>query len=254
MSRIYKSYQSKKQIEEKKLITLKPIPEKTDNEEFEPTNFNKDKLNKIVTKAEKQAEQIIARAKQQAKEISEQINIEKENWEQEKAQLIAAAKDEGFTVGHAEGKQQGYDEVSGAIQEAQGVIDTAKIHYNDKVFAAERTILKLGLKVAEKVVNQSLNIDERLLSTIVEGVLKEVREDREVQIHIHPNYYDLLVAQKDELLNIFPGETSLYLYPDEDLPETGCIIESESGRIDASVDSQLAEIKQKLFELLESET
>ena len=47
---------------------------------------------------------------------------------------------------------------------------------------------------------------------------------------------------------------SLYnIFPDDDLKETDCIIESTFGRIDASVDSQLHELKLKLLQILEGE-
>jgi flagellar assembly protein FliH len=52
---------------------------------------------------------------------------------------------------------------------------------------------------------------------------------------------------------IFPKDTELYIFPDDELEESSCIIESENGRMDASVDSQLQEIKVKLTELLEGE-
>ena len=59
-------------------------------------------------------------------------------------------------------------------------------------------------------------------------------------------FYSLFFAQGGK-------DIDFYIYPDDELEETSCIIESENGRIDASVDSQLEEIKIKLFEMLESE-
>ena len=56
-------------------------------------------------------------------------------------------------------------------------------------------------------------------------------------------YYQYLLSQKEELITIFSHETNLFIYPNEDLPEDGCVIESESGRLDASIDTQLLEIK-----------
>ena len=41
------------------------------------------------------------------------------------------------------------------------------------------------------------------------------------------------------------------MYPNGELDEHACYIESENGRIDASIDSQLQEIKRKLMDILE---
>jgi flagellar assembly protein FliH len=71
---------------------------------------------------------------------------------------------------------------------------------------------------------------------------------------VNPSRYSFLLSRKDELIALFPREVDFYIYPDEDLLEEACLIESANGRIDASVDSQLDEIKNKLIDLLESGT
>ena len=67
-------------------------------------------------------------------------------------------------------------------------------------------------------------------------------------------HYEELLSKKEELMTIFSNVVNLFIYPDSDLSEDSCLIESSSGRIDASIDTQLSEIKVKLTELLESES
>ena len=70
-------------------------------------------------------------------------------------------------------------------------------------------------------------------------------------IQINMNF---LLSKKEELLSIFPQDTNLVIYPDSDLSEDSCLIESPSGRIDARIDTQLTEIKMNLIEFLEGES
>ena len=81
---------------------------------------------------------------------------------------------------------------------------------------------------------------------LVKRALKEAKDSHDVQLHVNPNYYEYLLSQKEELLAVFLHETNLFIFPDEELPENRCVIESALVGLDASVDTQLSEIKQKL--------
>lgn len=90
---------------------------------------------------------------------------------------------------------------------------------------------------------------EKMLS-IVKNVLKEAAGYKEVDLHIHPGQYAFVMDNKEELDALFPNDTKCYVYPDDSLKPYQVYIESGSGRIDASIDIQLSELKAKLLELI----
>ena len=53
-----------------------------------------------------------------------------------------------------------------------------------------------------------------------------MRNFSEIQIHVHPIHYEFLLSKKEELLSIFTKDTNLVIYPDSDLSEDSCLIES----------------------------
>lgn len=207
----------------------------------------------IISQALREADLIIAEARANQELVEKQLQQEKLNWEEEVVQLSKQAQQSGYEAGILEGRTKGYAEVQGLIEEAKQVVHTSKGDYHRKIESSEQTILDIGLKVAEKILDDYLEENIEHFLSVVKRALKEAREYREIQLHVHPRYYEFLLSQKEELLLIFPKETELYIYPDSDLSEQSCIIESANGRIDASVDSQLEEIREKLFEMLESE-
>lgn len=252
LSRLIKSQWATPKTEDKKVISIRVIETLTPDidehelkEEIDPKQ--------VLEEARSEAETIISNAKHQADQIRNEIEQERIDWEQQKIEIAEAARKEGYSLGLEEGRQQGYNECAELINFSKGVVDSSKRDYQSKIESADKTILHLGLKVAEKIIGLKLENDEEIFLAIVKRTLKEAREYREVRLHVHPHYYDYILTQKEELLAIFPIETDLYIYPDEEIAEDGCVIESANGRIDASVDSQLQELKQKLLELLESE-
>lgn len=253
LSKVIKSQWAQTIHDEQKIISIKMLESMKKAESLPEWNLHEDQHKEVLNQAYSEAERIVKEADKQAQSIREQIMQEKAAWKQEKAVLVEAAKQEGFSKGVEEGKEQGYQEYHHEILFAQEIVNTAKKDYQLQVASAEKTILQLGINAAEKILGEKLHESEEGFLAIVKRALKETRESCEVQIHVNPCHYEFMLARKGELTVIFPKETNVYIYPDDELDETSCMIESGNGRIDASIDSQLAELKRKLLELLESE-
>lgn len=254
LSRLIKSNFATPLLNQNKVISIKkfhlPKEEQVIPIEKGPT---KEEINQAIKEAEKKAEQIIQEANDYAQSTKIAIEEEIKRLNEEAVQIAEEAKAQGYEDGLQQGRKRGYEEVQQLITEARQIVHQSKEDYLKKIESSEGMILQIGLSVAEKILGEELAKDEEIFLPIVKRAMKEVREAKEVQIQVNPSQYPLLIDKKDELLSLFPREVSLYIYPNGELGENDCIIESDHGRIDASVDQQLTLIKEKLFELLESE-
>jgi len=201
-----------------------------------------------IEKAREEANIIVERANQEADQIRQQIEKEKQLLAEEKEKIYQQAYQEGYTKGTQLGQEKGYREVEELIQFAKSIVDEAKIEYQNCIDKSEETVLTLSLKVAEKILCTSLNENEERFLPLVKRAIDEVKNYKEVQIYVNPSRYALLVKKKEELLPHFQ-DGQLYIYPDETLSETSCIIETDGLRMDVGFDTQLQEIKKKLFEI-----
>ncbi|SFA74077.1 flagellar assembly protein FliH [Bacillus sp. cl95] len=253
MSKVIKSHWTKQEDTEKKVISIKVM--EPSREEIQTPLFihSEDEKQEIIEKAKHEAELILEEARVHAQSMREKIDSEAETWEQEKLEMAERARLEGYDKGLNEGREKGYSEYQETILHAREVVETSKQDYIAHIEASEKTIVDLAMKAAEKILGKMVKGDSEQFISIVKRALKEAKEHSEIQLHINPIHYGFLLSQKEELSALFPRETDLYIYPDDALLEDSCIIESASGRIDASVDVQLAEIKRRLLELLESE-
>lgn len=252
LSRLIKSQWANSSKENQKVISIKTFQFHTEQNQDAVVHFDS-QMEAILTKAQMEAEQMIQEASLHAQSIREQISVDKDAWELEKKELIEKANHEGFSQGFTEGKNQGYKEYQEALSFAKDVVQLSNKDYQQQIDSAEKTILSLGIKVAERIIGQKLEENESVFLSIIKRALKEARDYQEVQLHVNPVHYGFILSQKEDLLAIFPNEGDIYIYPNEELSNESCIIESANGRIDASIDSQLEEIKCRLLELLESE-
>ncbi|WP_158633972.1 flagellar assembly protein FliH [Radiobacillus deserti] len=230
-----------------KVIGIKPITfqkplEEVDEEETKQAI--QEKLDHAVTE--------LNRAKQEAQDMLDQahqkIRIEQQQWVEERERLKEAAKEEGYQEGFQSGEQAGKQEYAMHIEQAKNIIQTAKDDAKSTVLQSEETILHLGLKVAERILRHEVEQPDQYLS-IVKAVLDEVKGQMKVAIYANPDQYPLVLSNKEELKNIVKEDVDLAIYPDESLSVGSCIVESPFGRIDAGIESQLHEIRNKLFDI-----
>jgi flagellar assembly protein FliH len=243
---IKKTYTDEK--EEK--ITIRLLTMNRSKQPHEETDGSIQSLqnNEHIEKAIEAANLIVERANQEADQIRRQIEKEKRLFAEEKEKMYQQAHHEGYSKGIQLGQEKGYREVEELIQFAKSIVDEAKIEYQKCIDKSEQTILTLSIKVAEKILCSSLNENEERFLPLVKKAIDEVKNYKEVQLYVNPRRYALLIKKKEELLPHF-HDGQLYIYPDENLSETSCIIETDGLRIDVGLDTQLQEIKKKLYEM-----
>lgn len=255
LSRIIKSPWIEQVAKDNKTIKIIPfLTERLNEEVVVDVPVNQVDVDVIYQKANDEAELIKSNARKQAEEIKLGIENERDHWhEVERRRLEEEAKELGYNEGYSVGMEQGFAQVHDQIEQAKKIVLQSKEDYKSFLDSSEKTILELSVQIAEKIINHQVQASEETFLNVVKKAIKEARDHQEVQLRVHPKEYENLLIHKDELQGIFPKETNLYIFPDDELSETSCIIESTSGRIDASIDSQLQEIKNKLLELLEGE-
>lgn len=250
LSRIIKSHLTDTHDKNKKLIQIKKII----NEHNEST-LMEDQVtlsrDLAVIEATKEAEAIIAEAQKQADQIQLKIQEEVERWNTEKQILMEDARQDGYLTGKEQGLMDAQIEYKQLLDLAKETVLNAKKEYLTIVENSEFTILSLGIKAAEKIMNQHLNENKEDYLFIVKKAIKEAREYKNIELHIHPIHYSFVLSHKKELMSLFPRETEFYIYPNDELDENGCVIESSNGRLVASVDEQLEQIRIKLLKILE---
>lgn len=204
----------------------------------------------IIQSAKNEAEQMINAAMEESSIIHQQIQFEKNNWEQEREHLIEQARQEGYAEGLELGRQEALRKYESTIEEANRIIELAKCDYDEKIQSAENAILELSVKIAEKIIVAKLTESPDHLLPLVKKGLNEVKEYEHIKIHVHPHFYELVLNQKDELRTFLTNDTDFNIYANAEINEHDCFIESAFGRIDLSIDTQLEQLKKQLIDLL----
>ncbi|MGY0691557.1 flagellar assembly protein FliH [Virgibacillus sp. FSP13] len=241
-----------------KRIKIKPIEQirqtasqQNDNNSLENEQITlQHKLNDMRT----ELKQLETKKVQLLQEAQQTIEQDKEEWKKAKETYRKQAQEEGYSEGFAAGKQESLTQYQQLLDKANQIISSATVDYHSTIEKSEETIIDLAIHTAKKIINQTLVDNPETFLSIVKEAIKEIRDQSVITVNVNPDKYEFIVQQKDELYQLLPEDTKLTVHLSEELNQDSCIIEHPFGQIDASIDTQLKQLREILHELtLENE-
>lgn len=262
MSKVIKSFNNrtanKKEIETDVVIGIQPVSIFTapssglieEDDEAKIQRLKKEAAD-LLEEAESEAARIKAEAEMFLQEQQERLRAEDQEWRLKMEQELEMAKQEGYETGFQSGVNQGLEDWKKQLDEVKHFIEKTKHDYYQVLSEAEPQMILLAMKAADKIIGQKLEETPETWISIVKQLVKEAREFEEVKLYVPVDWFDLTVQHREELKNMLQSTASLFIYPDESLKENGAVIEFPFGKIDATLDVQLKEIRDKLLEQIE---
>lgn len=145
--------------------------------------------------------------------------------------------------------RRGYDEglEQARLQEAERMIESVgrTVEYLAKV---ESEIVDLVM-IAVKKIFADFDDHERVL-VVARGALSALRNQKQMTLRVAPPQAPRLKERLDELLADYPNVGYLDVVPDARLSGDACMLESEIGSVEASIDGQIAALRKSLERFL----
>jgi len=110
-------------------------------------------------------------------------------------------------------------------------------------------LVQLALEIAEKVIGHAVEVDGRIAESVLQRAKNEVAHARQIRIWLHPDDLKFLAEARPELLRVesTSGRT-IEIAGALDVGRGGCRLETESGIVDATLPTQLDEIRRQLLD------
>lgn len=176
------------------------------------------------------ADAIIADAQQKAEQIVQQAEAKFEERRQ-------AGYEQGLTEGRAEMAEKMMDTIASSVDFLSGL---------------ETRVVGLVSKSLQKILGE-MDRQERVTS-VVRNALAVTRNESKVTVRVHPDDLDTVQQRMDDIMKPYPGIKYIDVVSDSRLDRDGCILETEVGVVDASLDVQLATIQTSLARTVNGES
>jgi len=109
-------------------------------------------------------------------------------------------------------------------------------------------LTKLVIAISERVINRELATDEKAIRCVIDAALDELGRAGIVIARVNP---DDAAALRDAIRHAEwhpPPTVELEIAADSDIARGGCVLESDYGQVDATVETQIAQLTRLLDE------
>ena len=166
------------------------------------------------------------------------------NLAREDAEVIRQeAQKEGFEQGLAEGRQAAEEEFAKRMKELESEFNvrTQQLEddYNRKRADMEPELVEALLEVFSKITYTIADNKRDMVLSLVNGVLKNTEMSKEYLIKVSEDDYNFLVANKELINKGTSKDIKIDICVEPQLKRNQCIIESDVGVFDCSLDIQL---------------
>lgn len=152
---------------------------------------------------------------------------------------LEAVAEENYTKGVQEGIAQVKSDYGFAIKTLQAACEELNSIRDTILKNSMPELQDLVLKIAEKIIRQSLATQQQsILLTVKEALQQAIRSD-EFVIYVNPDDLDIVSRHSAEFIAAVNGLESILVKPDPNIDQGGCFIESENCTVDATIVSQL---------------
>lgn len=182
--------------------------------------------------ANQKAEEIIEMAENDAKAILDRAKEECES-------IKHAAMERGRNEGYNEGKVQAAREIEQERKKLEQERKRLNDEYEKRVKEIEPELVDVILNVFEKVTHVLAQDKKELVVQLIEDVLSKTEFSTDFLIRVSSADYKFVIDNREKINDAVRGSVQVEITEDPTFKKGQCMIESDSGIYDCSLDIQL---------------
>lgn len=199
------------------------------NQELENLNAQIEEAQLLLGELQAQADAILSQANEQAEQI--------------KTSAYEEAKNEGYQAGYADGM----NEVEALKAQVNQMAQDMEADYQNKLENLEPQFIEHITDIYEHIFKVDLNSFKGIVANLLIDAINSNTGVKNIIVHLSREDYPEISLMKDIILTeTGMMENNIEFIQDATLGVSGCVIETDNGIFDCSLDTELAELKKKL--------
>ncbi|MCS6948883.1 MAG: type III secretion system stator protein SctL [bacterium] len=186
-------------------------------------------------------DELIAEAKRVLAEAHRQAD-------QMRQDAVRRGYEEGLQIGREEGMRYYQQQVEALRDQVQKLVNALLAERQRLWEEMEPQVIDLVLDIARKVLREEIQARREATLSIIKHALRRVTDTEHVRIRVHPDDLQIAREHREAFLAVCDGVKQMEIVDDQRVGGGGCIIETPSGTIDASLRTQMQCIERALCE------
>ena len=153
------------------------------------------------------------------------------------AEIYQRGFDDGLRIGKEESskiRERLISVIQDILEEKQSILSSAQM-----------VILKLASMIAKKIIYKEINTDSEIILKVVKEALSGIN-DKVIMLKVSPGDIDLVKGNSTEWNTFLTQPSNFEILADKKIEKGGCLIDTSSHEIDASIQSKLRKIDEIL--------
>lgn len=171
-------------------------------------------------------------------------------------EALEEARRQGFSIGLQEGRVAAEEELRKAKEEARRIVESARERASQEaqvlMHSLSLRIVDLALEISKKVIQEEVVTRPGLILRVAVSALSRIKGGEVAVIRANPADASVLEEGIDDLRGQAGWLREIRVEKDSSISRGGCIVETEGGLVDSTVETQLEEIGRTLQSALES--
>jgi len=156
--------------------------------------------------------------------------------------LQKQAYDEAVKAGREEGLKQGLEEMQAKAKQLQNMFNFLQQPLNDMGKQVEQQLTELAIMLSEKLLQKESKLDVQHIQNLVHDSLEYLPvKSRDIQVRLNADDIALLTQAEIDI-----DQQSWSCVADNSITPGGCVIESSSSHIDATVETRVQQLVDQL--------
>jgi flagellar assembly protein FliH len=209
-----------------------------------------------------------ARLRQQARQemsgTTTPASILKRNDVEKRAQYNGKSFDEGYRQGWDAGIEEGrraaqadfetrlseerQRSIIKALVQLETLMGSIKKEFVHLQSQSEEILMRFALGIAELVVKRQVRLDPTIVLAQIKEALLRVVGVEHIKVRVHPSDEAMVREQRASIMAHSDALRDIVIEGDAKVEPGGCILESDSGNVDARLSTQLKKIESALLE------
>lgn len=163
---------------------------------------------------------------------------------EEMKRLLQDACDSGFADGRREAEES-FAGVCRTFSEAIAAVNGLRERITRE---CEDDLLRLAMMVAKQIIRQEISQDRKIIAHFVCEAISGISDQNDIVICFNPEDYRIVSADRELYLAGIGDKKQITIKPDDSVSVGGCVVETQTGLVDARVETQLAAIFKRLMQ------
>jgi flagellar assembly protein FliH len=203
-----------------------------------------------VTAANYAFRQLDAAAAGSSDGIADVLSAVRAEAEQIRAQAWAAGEAEGRAAGLAAARADASPAVA-ALGASVQAVDELRAQIMAEL---EADAVDMALRLAEQILSGVISVQPERVIDVARNALRHLSDRRQVTLVVNPSDLELVSDRVEALQSELGGIEHLGVQADRRVVRGGAIARTDSGEIDAGIDTQLARAREIAIAALEADT